>query len=144
MPPTTDPLIRALERLAVGSVAITERAIASAGTDLTFVQWRVLLIVGEQDGGVRVGEIAERIGAHASATSRLISRLRSRGVVMTQKDDQDGRGTRVRLTTVGRSLRHRVLEHRRQELATVAPKLELTPGEVATIGEVARVFEWFA
>ena len=119
--------IRALERLAVGSVAITERAIASAGTDLTFVQWRVLLIVGEQDGGVRVGEIAERIGAHASPTSRLISRLKSRGVVMTEKDELDGRATRVRLTTVGRALRGRVLEHRRQDLATLAPKLELTP-----------------
>jgi DNA-binding MarR family transcriptional regulator len=144
MPPTTDPLIRALERLAVGSVAITERAIASAGTDLTFVQWRVLLIVGEQEDGVRVGEIAERIGAHASATSRLISRLRSRGVVMTHKDALDGRATRVQLTSIGRSLRRRVLEHRRQDLVTLAPKLELTPGEVAAIGEVARVLEWFA
>jgi DNA-binding MarR family transcriptional regulator len=144
MPSTTDPLIRALERLAVGSVAITERAIASAGTDLTFVQWRVLLIVGEQEGGVRVGEIAERIGAHASPTSRLISRLKSRGVVMTEKDELDGRATRVRLTSVGRTLRGRVLEHRRQDLATVAPKLELTPGEVTAIGAVARVLEWFA
>ncbi len=144
MPRTTDPLIRALERLAVGSVAITERAIASAGTDLTFVQWRVLLIVGEQEGGVRVGEIAERIGAHASPTSRLISRLKSRGVVMTEKDELDGRATRVRLTNVGRTLRGRVLEHRRQDLATVAPKLELTPGEVTAIGAVARVLECFA
>ena len=144
MPPTSDPLIRALERLAVGSVAVTERAIAAAGTDLTFVQWRVLLIVGEQDGGVRVGEIAERIGAHASPTSRLISRLKSRGVVMTEKDELDGRATRVRLTTVGRALRGRVLELRRHDLATLAPKLALTPREVAAIGEVARVLEWFA
>ena len=75
-----------LERLVVGSVAITERAIAAAGTDLTFVQWRVLLIVGEQPAGATVGEIAGRIGARGSPASRLISRLKGRGVVRAERD----------------------------------------------------------
>ncbi len=89
------PPIADLERLVMGSVAITERAIAASGTDLTFVQWRVLLVVGDHDEGATIGEIASRIGAHASPASRLISRLRNRGVVATTKDDDDGRVTRV-------------------------------------------------
>jgi hypothetical protein len=39
-------LIGVLERLVVGSVAITARAIAAAEAELTFMQWRVLLVVG--------------------------------------------------------------------------------------------------
>ena len=87
-----------LERLVVGSVAITERAIAAAGTNLTFVQWRVLLIVGEQPEGATVGEIAARIGARGSPASRLISRLKERGVVVAERDAADRRVSHIRLT----------------------------------------------
>lgn len=128
-----------LERVAVGTVAITERAIAAAGTDLTFVQWRVLLIVGEEDGGVTVGEVAARIGAHASPASRLISRLRQRGVVRTHRDTVDGRVTRVQLTGSGTELRRRVLEHRREDLASVAARLSLTSAESGALTAVAEL-----
>ncbi len=106
-------MLDALESLAVGSVAITERAIAAAGADLTFVQWRVLLIVGSQAEGATVGEIAARIGAHASPASRLVSRLRRRGVVDATTDAADRRVTRLTLTAAGRDLRQRVLDRRR-------------------------------
>jgi len=136
-------LIDILERLAVGSVAVTGRAITAAGADLSFVQWRVLLIVGEREDGATVGEIAARIGAHVSPASRLVSRLKRRGVVRTAKDDSDGRVTRVRLTESGLDLRGRVLEQRRRDLALVLAAASLTAIDVAAVAKVARAFESF-
>ena len=70
-----DDLVGVLERLVVGSVAITARAIAAADAELTFMQWRVLLVVGERDEGQAVGEIAARIGAHASPADLVLCRV---------------------------------------------------------------------
>ena len=132
-----------LERLVVGSVAITERAIAAAGTNLTFVQWRVLLIVGEDPEGATVGEIAARIGAHGSPASRLVSRLKDRGVVVAERDAADRRVAHIRLTERGRELRTRVLEHRRRDLESLAWALSLSGGDDETIRLLARAFEAF-
>ena len=134
-------MLDALEFLAVGSVAITERAIAAAGADLTFVQWRVLLIVGSQAEGATVGEIAARIGAHASPASRLVSRLRRRGVVDATTDAADRRVTRLTLTAAGRDLRQRVLDRRRLDLGKLMADARLTARDGATIGRLARQFE---
>ena len=132
-----------LERLVVGAVAVTERAIAAAGADLTFVQWRVLLIVGEQPGGATVGEIASRIGANESPASRLVSRLKRRGVVWTARDATDGRVTRVHLTEAGQAMRTHVLDHRRHDLAAVIEAVPMTPAEVGAIARLGRSFEPF-
>ncbi len=140
----TDHLIDLLERLVVGSVAITARAITAADANLTFVQWRVLVIVGERVDGATVGEIAARIGANASPASRLVSRLKRRGVVRTAKDDADGRITRVTLTEVGRDLRSRVLERRRRDLTVVLEAVSMTPAEAEAVARLARSFESFA
>ena len=101
----TEDLVSVLERLVVGSVAITARAIAAADADLTFMQWRVLLVVGECEDGHAVGEIATRIGAHASPASRVVSRLKRRGLVSTSKREPDKRVVCIRLTETGRNLR---------------------------------------
>ncbi len=132
-----------LERIVMGAVAITDRAIAAAGADLTFVQWRVLLVVGERDEGASVSEIASRIGAHASPASRLISRLKRRGIVATEKGELDGRVTTVRLTDVGAALRARVLEGRRRDLARL-PLGEATLHDAAAIERLARAFGSFS
>lgn len=143
MADAADDLIDSLERLAVGSVAITARAITAAGADLTFAQWRVLLIVGDRVEGATVSEIAARIGAHASPASRLVSRLKRHGVVNTGKDDRDGRVTRVTLTTIGRTLRDRVLERRREDLAVVLEAAGLTPAVAPALARLAASFERF-
>jgi len=109
----------ALEAVAFGSVAVTTRAIAAAGLDLTFAQWRVLVVVGERPNGATVTEIAARLGAEISPVSRLVSRLARRGVVKARKDDQDRRVTRVTVTDEGRELRETVIARRRELLADV-------------------------
>ncbi|MGD0861900.1 MAG: MarR family transcriptional regulator [Candidatus Limnocylindrales bacterium] len=137
-------LVDTLERLVVGSVAITARAIAEADADLTLMQWRVLLIVGERDEGSAVGEIAARIGAHASPASRVVSRLKRRGLVQMAKDDLDGRVKRVSLTEAGEELRSRVLKQRGRDLADVLTALSMTPAEAEAVAKLARSFEPFA
>jgi DNA-binding MarR family transcriptional regulator len=109
----------ALEAVAFGSVAVTTRAIAAAGLDLTFAQWRVLVVVGERPNGATVTEIAARLGAEISPVSRLVSRLARRGVVKARKDDQDRRVTRVTVTDEGREIRETVITRRRELLADV-------------------------
>jgi MarR family transcriptional regulator, organic hydroperoxide resistance regulator len=109
----------ALEAVAFGSVAVTTRAITAAGLDLTFAQWRVLVVVGERPNGATVTEIAARLGAEISPVSRLVSRLARRGVVKARKDDQDRRVTRVTVTDEGRELRETVIARRRELLADV-------------------------
>jgi len=109
----------ALEAVVFGSVAVTTRAIAAAGLDLTFAQWRVLVVVGESPNGATVTEVAARLGAEISPVSRLVSRLARRGVVKARKDDQDRRVTRVTVTAEGRELRETVIARRRELLADV-------------------------
>lgn len=139
-----DRLFLALDRLVIGSVALTERAIASAGTDLTFVQWRVLMIVGERPFGAAVGEIGGRLGARSSPVSRLVSRLRNRGVVVTEKDPLDARVTRVLLTASGVELRNRVLAERRERLADIVALLHLDLRTVRGIELLARALDVYA
>jgi DNA-binding MarR family transcriptional regulator len=139
-----DELVAVLERLVVGSVAITARAIAAAAAELTFMQWRVLLVVGEREEGQAVGEIAARIGAHASPASRVVSRLKRRGLVTADKGDQDKRVVCVRLTEAGRALRTRVLGLRGQDIARLIAAASMTPAEAAVIAKLARSFEPFA
>jgi DNA-binding MarR family transcriptional regulator len=136
-----DAFVETLDRLVIGSVALTERAIAAAGADLTFVQWRVVLIVGEHEAGATVGEVAGRLGARSSPASRLISRLRARGVVSTSKDAADARLTRVHLTRSGMELRSRVLRARRDLLTEIAARLRPGPASIRSLELVARALE---
>jgi Transcriptional regulators len=138
-----EDLVGVLERLVVGSVAITARAIATTDAELTFMQWRVLLVVGEREEGQAVGEIATRIGAHASPASRVVSRLKRRGLVSTDKGDLDKRVVRVQLTETGRNLRTRVLEQRGRDLADVLEIVSMTPVESEALARLAQAFEPF-
>jgi DNA-binding MarR family transcriptional regulator len=142
--PMNGDLVGVLERLVVGSVAITARAIAAADAELTFMQWRVLLVVGEHENGRAVGEIATRIGANPSPASRVVSRLKRRGFVSTDRSDLDKRVVCVRLTDAGSDLRARVLELRGRDIAKVIAAATIGPSEAQAIAKLALAFEPFA
>jgi DNA-binding MarR family transcriptional regulator len=141
--PAADPSVRrardALETVAFGAVAITTRAVAAGGVDLTFPQWRVLVIVGEDAGGASVTRIAERLGAEISPVSRLVTRMARSGFVSTAKDPSDRRVTRVVVTERGRAIRESVLAGRRRELtevlASIAP---IAPAEIDALRRVGE------
>jgi DNA-binding MarR family transcriptional regulator len=135
-----------LERIVVGAVGLTTRALAQADTgfELTFPQWRALLVLGEGPDGARVGEMATRVGVTVPATSRLLRRLERRGLTTLSVDEQDRRATRARLTDRGRSVRTAILGHRRAALREVASalndpeQLELGEGLKAIAAELER------
>jgi DNA-binding MarR family transcriptional regulator len=140
MPAVDPPIGRALDALEsviFGAVAITTRAIAAGGVDLTFPQWRVLVIVGEDPAGASVKQIAERLGAEISPVSRLVTRMARSGFVSTAKDQSDRRVTRVVATDRGRAIRENVLAGRRRELTDVLTSIG--PIEPAGVEALRRV-----
>ena len=131
----------ALEAVAFGSVAVTSRALVAAGLELTFAQWRVLVVVGERPSGATVTEIAARLGAEVSPVSRLVSRLVRRGVVTVVKDEQDRRVTRVMISEAGREIREAVIERRRVLLAEVlAAAGPIEPDVAAALNRIGAAF----
>lgn len=138
---TPDDRVGDLERIVVASVALTARVLAEVAPDLTFLQWRVLVVVDEAADGVAVGAIAGELGARLAATSRLVGRLRDRGLLATDKAPNDNRVTLVRLTEAGEALRSAVVERRRSILAWGAQRGGLTIADLPSADRVVRALE---
>ena len=134
----------ALQAVAFGVVAITTRALQTVGLELTFVQWRVLVIVGATDEGLTVSEIAARMGSELSPTSRLVARMARRGFVTLVKEDVDRRVTRVTLSSEGRAVRQSVMERRLAMLvAVLAAAGPISPEVVAGLQRIGEAFAQF-
>jgi DNA-binding MarR family transcriptional regulator len=125
----------ALERLVIAAVAVTARALAEVAPELSFVQWRVLALL-DAETGEPVGHVANAVGAKVAAVSRLVGRMRRRGLVDTRRDAADARVVRVFLTDAGRALRERVIDRRRRDLAA-AVRAGLPGDATVTLDRVA-------
>lgn len=137
---TDERVVDAVERIILGGVAITARALDGEIEDLTFPQWRVLTIVGEHEANVHVSGVGQRVGVSAPSASRLLRRLQDRGLIELQRDATDRRFMRVRLTEAGQAARSQVIERRRilihDALAAFEGSLPLdVPGALGVIGE---------
>ncbi len=143
-----DSLADDLERIAIGAVGLTTRALAGANTgfELTFPQWRALLVLGEREGGARIGEVASRVGATLPATSRLLRRLERRGLTTLAVDDADRRATRARLTERGLAVRATIVAHRRAVIREIARTIPDQEGHALEHGlaAIASEFERYA
>lgn len=131
-----------LERIIGAGVAITTRALAEArpSLDVTFPQWRAMLVVGERPDGARVGEVASRVGVTLPATSRLLRRLAARGLMEIAADEQDRRASRARLTEAGSQARDAILAYRRRRIEET---LRGTPLAGSTKAELALLADAF-
>lgn len=131
-----------VERLFLAGVAITTRALTEAtpDLDLTFPQWRVLLVVGEGVEGATVSEVSNRVGVTVPATSRQLRRLARRGLLDIRRDETDRRAARASLTRRGVTVRDAILNYRHERIAEVAADLRL-PG--STIRGLSRVVDAF-
>ncbi|HEX9043643.1 MAG TPA: MarR family transcriptional regulator [Candidatus Limnocylindrales bacterium] len=106
-----------LDRIAYSIVAITARAVqAVAGPELTFLGWRVLVVVDEMEAPARLGAVATRLGLSAPSASKLVRRLQRRGLVTLARDTADRRGLVIALTPEGRQIRTAVMRRRREVL----------------------------
>ncbi|HET7029721.1 MAG TPA: MarR family transcriptional regulator [Candidatus Limnocylindrales bacterium] len=137
---TDRSVLNDLERIVVASVAITARALADVGPDLTLIQWRVLVLV-DRPLGMPVGAIAAALGAKIAATSRLIGRIRARGLVETRRSDDDARVVLVSLTDRGLAVRRRVVNRRRRALRSAIADARLPADAASTLDRLALVLE---
>lgn len=110
-------LVDAVERLIRVGVALTTRALSEEpDVELTLQQWRVLVLVAEGDG-LRVGEVAARVGLAFPSASRLVGRLEAAGLVRHDRDPDDRRASQVVATERGRRVTRSVIERRRAAIA---------------------------
>ena len=137
---TNDDLAQVLEQITVGAVGVTTRALAEAtpGFEMTFPQWRALLILGGEQDGARLGEVAGRVGVTLPATGRLLRRLERRGLLALEPDPDDRRATRARLTEAGQATRDAILAYRRRMLTDVAQAVTL-PRDGDLASELAAI-----
>lgn len=133
-------VIAAVERVILGGVAITARALDGEVEDLTFPQWRVLMILGEQEAEAHVRGVGERVGVSAPSASRLLRRLEDRGFIELRRDLHDRRFMRVRLTNAGQVARNRVIDRRRILIgeALVATDGNFPPDLPDALGAIAE------
>lgn len=143
-----DELVEAIERLMVEAIGVTAIALAQAGADveLSFLQWRAIAVVGAADAGLRVGELARRIGSTVPTTSRLVRRLELRGLVAAERDAIDRRATRVRLTDRGDTMRRTLVARREERVRDALERCgtRLSPdvvGGLHQIGDALRAYD---
>ena len=139
---TQATIAESLEQIIFAGVALTTVAIGAARPhfDLTFPQWRVLVVLGESDTGMRIGEVARRVGVTLPATSRQVHRLERRGLIEVRPDDHDRRASRAHLTVAGREAQGAVVAHRRARIAQIAAPLEGDPVLRDGIVRIAEAF----
>ncbi len=78
---------------------------------LTYLQYIVLVALYEQDDQT-VGGLGDKLFLDSSTLTPLLKRLETMGHVTRQRDPQDERQVRVRLTPQGRRVRERALAFR--------------------------------
>jgi DNA-binding MarR family transcriptional regulator len=143
LPMRDDAAVQAIELVARATVGMTTWALAEAtpGLDLSLLQWRALLIVGDDLTGARVGQVGDGVGVPLPAASRLVQRLQRRGLVHLERDPDDGRATRVRLTHAGSHTRSAVLARRRDLISEALGQTVLPAEAVQGLRVVAERFE---
>jgi DNA-binding MarR family transcriptional regulator len=127
---------------------MTNAALSSArpGLDLSFPQWRVLVVLGGRPDGMAVREISRLIDVTLPATGRQLRRLERRGMLVLEPDQRDRRVTRARLTDAGIAARDSIIEQRRRRIVdalgrTAAGKPRDTGRLVADLEGLADLLE---
>ena len=138
-----DAAVQAIELMARATMGMTTWALADAtpGLDLSLLQWRALLIVGDDVVGARIGQVGDGVGLPLPAASRLVQRLQRRGLVHLERDPDDGRATRVQLTHAGSHVRSAVLARRRDLISEALGRTVLPAEAIQGLRVVAERFE---
>ncbi|AUW92731.1 MAG: MarR family transcriptional regulator [Sulfobacillus thermosulfidooxidans] len=89
-----------------------------------------------------MGELAEQLGLTESAATRLVDRLINMNLVRRERDDQDRRVVRVRLSSYGKQLAELVFERRQAQFSRFAERLDQKSRDALIFGlsELLNVF----
>jgi DNA-binding MarR family transcriptional regulator len=136
------PVVDAIEAIIVAGVAMTNRALSQAreGHELTFPQWRVLVILVDP-AGLPVNEIARLIGVTLPATGRQLRRLEQRGLVRLVPDGNDRRVTRAILTDAGHAVRAAIISDRRMRIEEALSGLSIDRRLAREMANVAAALD---
>jgi DNA-binding MarR family transcriptional regulator len=135
-------LLDVLERVATGIVGVTSAVFASEPPiDLTLLQWRTLVVVIEAQDGVRISDLAGRVGSSLPSASRLVDRLVRRGLIRVETDTSDRRVRIARPTPAGTELRQRLVVRRREFLGQQVRDLDLSSEVVAGLDAIGHALE---
>ena len=110
----------------LGRMLASRRLLASlhpGAPTMTPTKLRALDVIGEE-GGVRVGELAERMGIDETTATRLVDRLEGAGVAERRGATGDRRVIVVGLTPAGVTLTRQVAQRRQRFLSDVLTALE--------------------
>jgi DNA-binding MarR family transcriptional regulator len=119
-------LWRDLSRVVVDTRLELDRRL-SAETGLSLVAFDALSLMESGGGRARLAELARHVGLTRPATTRLIDRLDSAGMVTRELTDGDGRGVEAVLTRKGAVTQRRVrLLYRRTLQELVGQHLSAT------------------
>jgi DNA-binding MarR family transcriptional regulator len=91
----------------LGTILASRRLHASLhpelGAKLTPSKLRALALIAES-GGLRIGELADRVGVDDTTATRMVDRLEELGVAQRHGAEGDRRATQVALTGEGKEL----------------------------------------
>jgi DNA-binding MarR family transcriptional regulator len=111
----------------LGTILASRRLHASLhpelGAKLTPSKVRALALIAES-GGLRIGELADRVGVDDTTATRMVDRLEELGVAERHGAEGDRRATRVELTGKGEALMEGVAAQRLLFFCDVLEALE--------------------
>ena len=110
----TDAVLQASRAM----VAIVARSVAAIADDVTFVQFRALVVLRGAPNS-NLAHLADELGVTASSATRMCDRLVERGLVRREAAPESRREIRLSLTAPGRHLVDRATGARRQGLQRV-------------------------
>ena len=114
------------ERLEAASLALGRRishACDAGGTSLTASQHHLLRLLDVPEGR-RSSDIADILGVQPSAVTAIVDRLEERGLVERERDAEDRRVVRVRMTGTGRGEYDRAHESVRVYMRALLDRLD--------------------
>ncbi len=116
---------------------IVARSLATALDDLSFPQLRVLVVL-DGAGAMRMGDLAERTGVHASTLTRMVDRIEAGGWVRRDASPDSRREVIVALSDAGQSLVNDITRRRRRAISQVLRKLD--PEDRAAVHRGMEIF----
>jgi len=118
-------------------LGIVARSVADALEEVTLPQFRVMVVLSTT-GPLRLGTLAERMGANASTFSRGVDRMVAGGWVVRTENPDSRREVLVGLTEAGHRLVTAITERRRRDIRAVLARM--TPQDRQALAEALTAF----
>jgi MarR family transcriptional regulator for hemolysin len=97
---------------------------------ITFGQWKVLIILANQENGIAQKEIADNLGLEGSTLIPIIDRLEREAWILRETDQQDRRNNRILLTEKAHSNLKSMIESA-EKIKSIAIK-DITEEDIST------------